>query len=199
MRIRVCLFTLAVVMTCCNILQAQSNLFESFENSTFPPVGWTDANGDFSRANNQNCEGDWSARCNVWLFNSDGPLGLEVIADPGQTSGNSACGENAQNSIPLSNLAIGTYYFRVYSYSQSPMVFTISAFGSALPVELSQFTGQVKEQENTLNWETQTEKNVAWHVVERSAEGTNLPSPVHHSTPTPTRPPRPGIGRKANI
>ena len=133
------------------------------------------------------------------VVNSDGPLGLEVIADPGQTSGNSACGENAQNSIPLSNLAIGTYYFRVYSYSQSPMVFTISAFGSALPVELSQFTGQVKEQENTLYWETQTEKNVAWHVVERSAEGTNLPSPVHHSTPTPTRPPRPGIGRKANI
>lgn len=106
-------------------------------------------------------------------INSNAYLGLEVVADAGQTFGNSACDANASPSVTLSNLPAGIYYFRVYSFSQSPLLFTISASGSALPVELKAFTGQVKEHENVLEWETQTEKNVAWHVVERSADGLN--------------------------
>ena len=104
-------------------------------------------------------------------INSNVVLGLEVVADPGQFYGNSACDENTQASVTLSNLAAGTYYFRVYSFDQLPLLFNISASGSALPVELKAFTGQVREHENVLNWETQTEKNVAWHTVERSADG----------------------------
>lgn len=106
-------------------------------------------------------------------INSGAEMGLEVVADAGQTSGNSACDVGTTASVTLSNLAAGTYYFRVYSFSQSPLLFTISASGTALPVELTAFTGQVKERENVLAWETQTEKNVAWHVVERSADGTD--------------------------
>ena len=106
-------------------------------------------------------------------INSSAYLGLEVVADAGQVSGNSACDANTSASVTLSNLAAGTYYFRVYSFDQSPLLFTISASGSALPVELKTFTGQVKEHENVLEWETQTEKNVAWHIVERAADGLN--------------------------
>ncbi len=106
-------------------------------------------------------------------INSNAYLGLEVVADANQIYGNSACDASLSPSVTLSNLVPGTYYFRVYSFTQSPLLFSISAAGSALPVELKTFTGQVKEQENVLNWETQTEKNVAWHIVERSADSQN--------------------------
>lgn len=39
-----------------------------------------------------------------------------------------------------------------------------------LPLELKSFTGKIQGTQNTLEWETLTEKNVAWHIVERSAD-----------------------------
>lgn len=44
---------------------------------------------------------------------------------------------------------------------------------TALPVELKSFTGKIVGNVNRLEWITQTEKNIAWHIVERSADGTN--------------------------
>ncbi len=44
---------------------------------------------------------------------------------------------------------------------------------SVLPVELKSFTGKIVDRINRLEWTTQTEKNVAWHLVERSADGIN--------------------------
>ena len=44
---------------------------------------------------------------------------------------------------------------------------------SALPIELESFTGKIVENANRLEWTTLTEKNVAWHLVERSADGVN--------------------------
>ncbi len=43
----------------------------------------------------------------------------------------------------------------------------------ALPVELKSFTGKIVGGVNRLEWTTQTEKNVAWHIVERSGDGLN--------------------------
>lgn len=43
----------------------------------------------------------------------------------------------------------------------------------ALPVELKSFTGKIVGDFNRLEWTTQTEKNVAWHIVERSTDGLN--------------------------
>jgi len=42
---------------------------------------------------------------------------------------------------------------------------------AALPLELASFTGTTKSASNMLQWETLTEKNIAWHIVERSADG----------------------------
>jgi hypothetical protein len=43
------------------------------------------------------------------------------------------------------------------------------AFG-VLPLELKSFTGKTDGSTNMLYWETLTERNVAWHVVERSLD-----------------------------
>jgi len=43
----------------------------------------------------------------------------------------------------------------------------------ALPVELKSFTGKIAGDLNRIEWTTQTEKNVAWHIVERSGDGLN--------------------------
>lgn len=42
---------------------------------------------------------------------------------------------------------------------------------TVLPVELSSFTGTIVDAVNHLKWITETEKNVAWHILERSADG----------------------------
>jgi len=39
-----------------------------------------------------------------------------------------------------------------------------------LPLVLKSFTGKIQGELNILEWETLTEKNVAWHIVERSAD-----------------------------
>lgn len=42
---------------------------------------------------------------------------------------------------------------------------------TVLPVELKSFTGKIVDAVNRLEWTTETEKNVAWHMLERSADG----------------------------
>lgn len=44
---------------------------------------------------------------------------------------------------------------------------------SVLPVELRSFTGKIVDAVNRLDWTTETEKNVAWHILERSSDGIN--------------------------
>jgi hypothetical protein len=41
----------------------------------------------------------------------------------------------------------------------------------ALPIVLQSFTGTVEDHDNLLKWITQREKNVEWHIVERSSDG----------------------------
>lgn len=41
----------------------------------------------------------------------------------------------------------------------------------ALPIELKSFTGTVLPRSNRLQWITMLEKNVQWHIIERSADG----------------------------
>ena len=104
-------------------------------------------------------------------------LVLEVYTGSGMPDGaahsSTACNAGNQISVSVTNLVAGTYYFRVYSTSYGPANFTISATGSALPVELEQFNGRAEKEGNVLYWTTRTEKNVAWHVIERSEEGTS--------------------------
>ena len=51
--------------------------------------------------------------------------------------------------------------------------FTISVAGSALPAELTSFTGAAMDKYNTLKWATATEQNTAEFAVERSLDGRN--------------------------
>jgi len=49
--------------------------------------------------------------------------------------------------------------------------FAIGGTFLALPLELKSFTGKTLPPSNLLQWETLTEKNVQWHLVERSLDG----------------------------
>ena len=67
-----------------------------------------------------------------------------------------------------------TYYLVVDSYLAPPCITTYSlniAPAPALPLELASFTGKTESRSNMLRWETLTEKNVQWHIVERSVDG----------------------------
>ena len=49
--------------------------------------------------------------------------------------------------------------------------FAMGGTSSALPLELLSFTGKTNASSNMLLWETLTEKNVQWHIAERSVDG----------------------------
>lgn len=49
--------------------------------------------------------------------------------------------------------------------------FAIGGTFAALPIELVSFIGTTAQSINLLQWETLTEKNVQWHIVERSTNG----------------------------
>lgn len=49
--------------------------------------------------------------------------------------------------------------------------FAVGGTNGALPLELTSFTGKTMDRSNMLLWETAVEKEVAFHVIERSIEG----------------------------
>jgi hypothetical protein len=51
--------------------------------------------------------------------------------------------------------------------------FAMGGTSAALPLELTSFLGKVLERSNMIQWETARERNVAIHIVERSADGAN--------------------------
>lgn len=51
----------------------------------------------------------------------------------------------------------------------SPLTITLT---NPLPLTLTSFQGEVLERTNMLSWETSTEKNIRYHIVERSVHGT---------------------------
>ncbi len=91
-------------------------------------------------------------------------------------------GTNNETATVTGLAASTTYYARVYGYgaysatTPTSGAFTLTTSGTgvagALPLELKSFTGQVSGNVNLLSWETLTEKNVQFHIVERSLDGT---------------------------
>jgi hypothetical protein len=74
---------------------------------------------------------------------------------------------NSVSATPL----VGTFYLEITTDS-------LGEFGGRLnppllPLTLQSFSGKVKEDFNLLEWTTLSEKNVAWHIVERAADGKN--------------------------
>jgi hypothetical protein len=56
------------------------------------------------------------------------------------------------------------------SFSQ----FALGGTFTALPLELTYFSGKALASSNLLTWETALEKDVQWHIVERAADGVNF-------------------------
>ncbi|MCA0235615.1 MAG: T9SS type A sorting domain-containing protein [Bacteroidetes bacterium] len=76
--------------------------------------------------------------------------------------------------LSLTGLSASTTYFlRVYGWAGGTGTFTLNVAGTALPLELSAFTGSTEPACNRLKWETLSEKNVQYHIVERSVDGTH--------------------------
>lgn len=72
---------------------------------------------------------------------------------------------NPVNPVPM----VGTFYLEFDTDS-------LGEFGArlnplVLPLELKSFSGRTEGDVNILEWTTLTEKNVQWHIVERSANG----------------------------
>ncbi|MBP6827866.1 MAG: T9SS type A sorting domain-containing protein, partial [Saprospiraceae bacterium] len=66
---------------------------------------------------------------------------------------------------------VGTFYLEFYTAQLGEFG---AHFGQVpLPLELVFFSGKVSDQENLLQWKTLREKNVQWHIVERSPDGVN--------------------------
>ena len=117
------------------------------------------------------------------------PVGnVDVVVEgfyiAGNCSGPYACADanaNGAETLVMNNLTLqdpgsaeftAQYYFRVYRYNSSvPFSFNISVAGTALPLDLLRFTGTAEARGNVLNWETGSERNVQFHIVERSEDG----------------------------
>ncbi len=80
--------------------------------------------------------------------------------------------------LTLTNLVAGqTYYIRVYDWDvDNPGTFTISITGPALPVGITQFTGEQQGSKNVLKWITATEQNNKGFEIQRSVDGSNFSS-----------------------
>ena len=67
-----------------------------------------------------------------------------------------------------------TLLIRVFEFGNNATGgFNICAFEPLvpLPVELTAFTGEAMEKTNQLYWETASEENTQWHIIERSVDG----------------------------
>lgn len=83
------------------------------------------------------------------------------------TNGSAAVAINAVNAVQLN----GTFFLEFSTDS-------LGEFGAylsfvLLPLELQSFAGKVLDKSNLLEWTTLSEKNVHWHIVERSPDGTS--------------------------
>lgn len=74
-------------------------------------------------------------------------------------------------SVDYATQMVGTFYLEFSTH-------LLGEFGAhfglvPLPLKLKFFTGKVLDKVNRLEWTTLQEKNVQWHIVERSADGIN--------------------------
>lgn len=75
-------------------------------------------------------------------------------------------------STNVPNITLSAY---VTAAAATPTTFSLAAMnlvlGAPLPVDLIDFTARASGMSNLISWVTATERNTAWHVVERSANG----------------------------
>jgi len=119
--------------------------------------------------------GSTSFDSQIQIFSSTCPGAATVCVTQGDDGGNPIGDSNDPPTINLAATAGTTYYARIYNWAISGTgnfnLQIITPAGLALPLELLSFTGKTTPRSNMLLWETLTEKNVEWHIVERSIDG----------------------------
>lgn len=65
------------------------------------------------------------------------------------------------------------YWYLQFQVSSFSEFITHAGSQAVLPLELKSFTGKAESSSNMLQWETLSEKNVQYHIVERSVDGTH--------------------------
>lgn len=84
--------------------------------------------------------------------------------------------------LRLTGLTKGqTYYFRVYDWyagtgATGQFLVQLTGAGVVLPINLTKFTGERKQDVNVLRWETATETNNSGFELQRSVDGVNFSS-----------------------
>jgi hypothetical protein len=82
---------------------------------------------------------------------------------------------NGNTSWTISGLTANTsYLIFVDGVVSTKATFNMTFTGTALPIKLSSFTGEVKETYNNLNWVADEVQNVKSIVIERSFDGTDF-------------------------
>jgi len=120
------------------------------------------------------CAGDYTfslcggATWDTYLYLSDQPCAGNVLA-----FNDDNCG--LQSSI-TANLNAGSYYLAIEGYSSGAagaydVEVTTTCEFSVLPVELVFFTGESNDRKNVLSWQTASELNNDYFVLERSTDG----------------------------
>ncbi len=85
--------------------------------------------------------------------------------------------DGERETLSLQNVTAGeTYYFRVYGFGNAGKdgSFTLTASGTALPVNITNFKGEHNGSQNVLSWTTLTEQNNKGFELQRSANGRNF-------------------------
>ena len=99
-------------------------------------------------------------------------LVAEDCADNSPSSGGTEILTLTDNSGGNGLLAT-TFLLQVFDFNAGGGEFTISVAAAVLPAELTKFTGQAEALANRLDWTTETEVNVDFFAVERSANGSD--------------------------
>jgi len=84
----------------------------------------------------------------------------------------------ATNGQSITATSAGTYTVTINSGAcATPLAITVGPCG--LPIELSQFIGNVNEEDNLLYWETESERNNDYFILERSKNGVDFEILTH--------------------
>ncbi len=113
----------------------------------------------------------------IQIFSGACPSASTSCLAQGDDGGNPIGDSNDPPTISIAVTSGTTYRVRIYNWSSSTTgnfnLQVITPSGVTLPLELTSFTGKAESSSNMLQWETLSEKNVQYHIVERSVDGTH--------------------------
>ncbi|MEO1438144.1 MAG: T9SS type A sorting domain-containing protein, partial [Bacteroidota bacterium] len=164
-----------------NGLHPDSDLFKAPCDGTYDlnnaPVLYTFRNGSFGGDLEITVTPDGSGNYDQITYAVFGPVtpGSIALSNPGAGFIECERGDGTTpSSLLLTTLAPDATYLLIVSTSGGTTgtgTYNISAAGSALPITLNGFFGEVADRENLLYWETSFEENIQTYEIQRSKTG----------------------------